>query len=345
MQIKPERLGEHLSRESLATCYLVFGPEPLQALESADAVRAAARSQGLSERIVFDATGSPDWNGLTASAGNLSLFADRRLIEIRLGAKKPDKIGAECITELVSVSNSPDTYLLTAESLDRQHQASTWFKACERFGTVVACRELEFSVFKRWLTLRAERSGLTLSDEASDFIAVRAEGNLLAAAQEIDKLALLTTKETVDLAAAMVAIADSARYDVFQCIDAALDGNAARAVRMARGLREEGTDAIVIGWSLNRELRTLTRVAAARATGTAIDAALSANNVWATRHTLIKRALQRHPVARLAALLEASIRLDQLIKGIGIGDVWGELESLILAVAGGPWLGRSEITK
>lgn len=343
MQVKPERLDQHLTA-GLAACYLVFGPEPLQALESADSIRAAARSAGVSERIIFDAAGTPDWNGLQASAGNLSLFAERRLIEIRLGTKKPDKAGAECIAELIGIPSPADVYLITADALDRQQQAAPWFKTCDRIGVVVPCRELDMAMFKRWLMQRAQLRGLSLSVDANDFIALRAEGNMLAAAQEIDKLALIAPDTAVDLNAAMVAVADSARYDVFQCIDAAIDGDPTRAVRMVRGLREEGTEPIVIGWSLNRELRTLTRIAAARATGMALEGALTAHNVWSSRQGLVKRALQRHSITRLAAFLEASIRLDQLIKGSGIGNVWDEIETLILGIAGGPWLGRPEIS-
>jgi DNA polymerase III subunit delta len=343
MQVKPERLADHFARERVTGSYLVFGPEPLQAIESGDLVRAAARAAGITERILFDASGSPDWGSLRGAANNLSLFAEQRLIEIRLGAKKLDKVGAECVAELVTVTDAPDVVLITTDALDRHQQAAAWFKACERFGTVIACRELDFAAFKRWLDERARRHKLTLSVETNEFIALRSEGNLLAAAQEIDKLALLTTESTIDLSTAMTAVADSARYDVFQCVDAALDGNAGRAIRMVRGLREEGTEPIVIGWSLNRELRTLTRIAAARATGTPLDAALNTHNVWSTRQGLVKRTLQRHPVARLAAMLDASIRLDQLIKGSGIGSVWDELETLVLALAGGPWLGQSKV--
>ncbi|MGH8595888.1 MAG: DNA polymerase III subunit delta [Gammaproteobacteria bacterium] len=340
MQVKPERVADHLARGRLSPCYLVFGPEPLQARESGDAVRAAARAAGITERVVFDATGSPDWNTLRTSTASYSLFAERRLFEIRCGAKKPDKDGGECIAELVALPDPLDIYLITAETLDRQSQASAWFKACERYGAVIPCRDLEFTAFKHWLTARARQHDLTLSLDANEFIALRAEGNLLAAAQEIDKLALLLPNSTIDLNAAIVAVADTARYDVFQCVDAALEGNALRAVRMVRGLREEGTEAIVIAWSLNRELRTLTRVAAAHAAGHAVDTALAAQNVWSSRYGVVKRALQRQPLAHLAALLEASIRLDQLIKGSGFGSVWEEIENLVIALAGGPWLGR-----
>lgn len=357
MQLKPEKLAEHLVRKGVQRCYLVFGPEPLQAVESADAIRAAARCAEIAERLVFEMA-TQDWSALRAMAGNLSLFAERRLIEIRMGGKKPDKAGVDCLLELLADEHSPDVLLLTAEGLDRQQQASAWVKACDQHGVVIACREPDLAAFREWLSARAARRGLALTAEANEFLASRAEGNLLAAAQEIDKLALLARPadgapagvaadapaqhpaQTLGLEQVMAAVSDSARYDPFQCVDAALAGQAARTVRMARGLREEGTEPIVIGWSLNRELRTLTRIAAAQACGTPLETALNQQNVWSTRQGLIRRALQRHPVARLATLLEASIRLDQLIKGSGIGNVWDELESLLLALAGGPWFAR-----
>ncbi len=339
MQVKPEQLVDHLARKGLQPVYLIFGNEPLQALESADCVRTTARAHGVAERLVFEMA-SQDWGALRGMVGNLSLFAERRLIEIRLAGKKPDKTGVDCLLELLNDPHAPDVLLVTAEGLDRQQQASAWVKACAQHGVVVPCREPDLAAFRDWLTTRAASRGLTLSSEANEFLALRAEGNLLAAAQEIDKLVLLATTPTLALADVMHAVSDSARYDAFQCVDAALEGSAARTVRIARGLREEGTEPIVIGWSLNRELRTLTRLAAAQACGTPLDQALNQQNVWSSRQSLLRRALQRHPVARLALLLEASIRLDQLIKGSGIGNVWDDLESLLLALAGGPWFGR-----
>lgn len=342
MQVKPEKLEEYLARKGLQSCYLIYGTEPLQALESADRVRATARANDVAERLVFE-TASQNWSALHGMVGNLSLFAERRLIEIRLGSKKPDKAGIECLLALLNDREAPDLLLLIAEGLDRQQLASAWVKACEQHGVVVACREPDLPAFRDWLNARAAARGLTLTPEANEFLVLRAEGNLLAAAQEIDKLVLLAATPVVDLEQIISAVSDSSRYDAFQCVDSALEGHRARTVRIARGLREEGTEPIVIGWSLNRELRTLTRVAAAQACGIPLDAALTQQNVWSSRQGLLQRALQRHSVARLAALLEASGRLDQLIKGSGIGNVWDELETLLLALAGGPWLGRQKV--
>ncbi len=338
MQVRPEQLAEHLKRKGLQRCYLVHGPEPLQATEAADAVRAAARAAGVHERLVFDGA-SQDWDTLRAHAANLSLFAEQRLLEVRLGGKKPDQAGAECLRDLAADTHSPDTLLITAEQLERQQLSSTWFKTCDQSGVVITCREPELGAFRTWLAARARAQGLELSDEARDFLALRAEGNLLAAAQELEKLRLSTTEQKLDVTAVMAAITDSARYDVFQCIDAALAGDPARTVKIVRGLQEEGTEPVVISWSVTRELRTLARVAAEVACGKTLEMALTEQNVWSSRQSLIKRALQRHPVARLSALLEASFALDQLIKGNGIGNVWDDFETLLLAVAGGPWLG------
>ena len=340
MQVKPDRVAEQLGRKGLQRCYLVYGPEPLQAMECADAIRVAARAAGVTERLVFDASTSPDWAAIKGAAANLSLFAEQRLLEIRLGGKKLDKVGGECVQAVVCDPHSADFVLVTADALDRTQQASAWFKAIDKIGVVIACRDLEFGLYKMWLSARATARGLKLSAEAVDYLALRAEGNLLAAAQELDKLTLLAATGELDLAQTRVAVADSARYDVFQCLDTAVAGGAARVVRMVRGLREEGTEPIVLGWSITRELRTLVRLAAAQASGASLETALAEMNVWSSRQPMVRRALQRLSLGRLAALLDASIRLDHLIKGYGIGNVWDEIESLYLALAGGPWLGH-----
>jgi DNA polymerase-3 subunit delta len=341
MQVQPERLPGHLARTGLQHVYLVYGAEPLQAQEAADAIRAAGRAAGVAERLIFDATGQAmDWAAVRGAAGALSLFADRRLLEVRLGTRKPDKAGAATLLELAENPANEDVLLIIADALDRTQQQAPWYLACEKRGVVVACREPAPAEFRNWLAKRARDRGLELSLEACDYLAIRAEGNLLAAAQEIEKLVLVVPPGALGLDVLLGAVTDNARYDSFQCVDAALAGDAARAVRIVRGLREEGTEPLVIGWSLNRELRTLTRVAAARACGVELGQAMSDQKVWSNRQGLVRAALQRLPLARLAALLDASIELDMLIKGRGIGDPWDALETLLAAVAGMPWLGR-----
>jgi len=340
MQVRPEQLGEHLARKGLSRCHLIHGPEPLQAREALDALRAAARAAGLEERVVFDAQ-IQEWAELRGLAGTLSLFAERRLIEIRLGPRKLTQEGAARLLECLSDDASADCLLVVAGTLDRQQQQAAWVRACDTAGTVTACLEPDDAAFRRWLAQRASARQLVLDAEAVEFLAQRAEGNLLAAAQEIDKLVLLAGAKPLGVAEVQAAITDNARHDTFQCLDAALAGSPARAVRMLRGLAAEGNDdPVFICWALNKELRTLVRAAAARATGSTLEAVWERQRVWSSRQPLLRQALQRHPIARLSALLEASIALDRLIKGGGVGNVWDELETQLLALAGGTWLGH-----
>lgn len=332
MQVRPEQLPDHLARKGLQSRYLLHGPEPLQAMESADAIRAVARSAGVLERIVFDG-GGQDWAGLRALSGNLSLFAERRLIEIRLGGRKPDREGLECLTDVLGDEQSLDVFLVLAGELDRRQQEAQWVQLCDRQGVVVGCREPDEKSFRGWLAGRARSRGLELTAEAIEFLALRTEGNLVAATQEIDKLVLLAEGATLDLEAVLAAVSDTARYDTFQCVDAALGGQPARAVRVLRGLRAEGNEPVLINFGLVRELRTLTRVAAAKACGTPLDQAFREQGAWPSRQVLLRQALQRHSVGSLGTMLEAGIRLDQLIKGHGLGNVWDDLESLLLTLA------------
>lgn len=335
MLTSPEKLAGEVDRRGLAPAYLVFGDEPLQVMESIDAIRAAARASGIGERLVFEVEAGFDWQQLLAGANELSLFAERRLIEIRLGGRKPDKTGAAIIEDLVSRGDTEDVLLLSAGKIDRNAQKSKWFKAIERAGMVVQARQIAARQLDRWIRERARRYRLSLSAPAAELIAVRAEGNLLAAAQEIDKLALLVDGGEVDAETVLAATVDSARFDVFSLIDVTLAGDAAKAVRMLRGLREEGTEAVVIGWAVNRELRTLLNIAAAVAAGQAVTSAFNEHNVWSSRAGIVRRALDRSPLPRLRRLFEASIRLDRIIKGALPGNPWDELELLCLGLATG----------
>lgn len=335
MLVSPEKLPADLDRRGVAPAYLVFGDEPLQVMESVDAIRAAARAAGVGERLVFEVAAGFDWQQLIAGANELSLFAERRLIEIRLGGRKPDKAGAAVLEDLLSRDDTEDVVLVSAEKIDRNAQKAKWFKACDRAGVVVQARQVVARQLDRWIQERARRYKFTLTAAAAELIAVRAEGNLLAAAQEIDKLALLVDGGEVDADMVLGATIDSARFDVFSLVDVTLAGDAAKAVRMLRGLREEGTEAVVIGWAVNRELRTLLNIAAAVASGQAVAAVLNDHNVWSSRAGIVRRALDRSPLPRLRRLFEASIRLDRIIKGAAPGNPWDELELLCLGLATG----------
>lgn len=336
MQLKPDRLAGALARPTLPAFWLVYGDEPQQRTESVDAIRAAVRAMGADERLVFDSTVGIDWAQVQAEAGSLSLFATKRLIEIHLGAKKPDKQGVAALKALAA-QQGDDVYLVTADALGREEQNSEWYRAIDGRGAVVACRPLDAAAFRDWLAARARARGRELSAEALEVLALRAEGNLLAAAQEIDKLVLLVDSREVDAEQVLAAVADSSRYDVFKLVDAALAGDTARTIRMLRGLRAEGVEPVMVSWLVNRELRLLSRLAQA---GRNLEAQFAAERVWQSRQPLLRRAVQRLSVAELATLLRDSVRVDLMVKGAASGQPWDELESLYIALAGGPWFGE-----
>ena len=335
MNVKPERLAQALSKSPLPSIHLVYGEEPLQRLEAADAIRRAAQAAGAAERVRFDVATGIDWDFLHAETMSLSLFAGRRVFEIDLGKKKPDTDAQNFIATWTARVDQEDFCILTAETLSKDEQQAAWVRAIDTHGFVIGCRLPEGAEFREWLQTRCHARGKTLAPEAAELLAVRTEGNLLAAAQEIDLLLLLVDEPRIGLEQALAAVSDSARYDVYKVVDSALAGDIARAVRMLRGVRDEGSDPVVLSWSAGRELRVLAKVAAARG----VDAGFAAERVWASRQPLLRRALQRHTPAQLEALLRESVRIDQVAKGMGEGDPWEALESLLIALAGGPRLG------
>ena len=336
MLVKPERLAGVLARPAPPAVWLVHGDEPQQQTECVDAIRAAARATGVDERLVFDTAVGIDWTQVKAEAGSLLLFAARRLIEIHLGGRKPDKLGVATLKALVAAPGE-DICLVTAGALGREEQNSDWYRGIDKHGAVIACRPLEAGAFREWLATRATARGRSLSAEAIDVLALRAEGNLLAAAQEIDKLVLLVDTPEVGAEQVLAAVADSSRYDVFKLVDAALAGDAARTIRMLRGLRAEGVEPVMLSWLVNRDLRLLSRLADA---GGNLDAQFATERVWQSRQPLLRRALQRLSAPALSTLLRDSVRVDLMVKGAAFGQPWDELESLYIALAGGPWFGE-----
>lgn len=340
MQLRPDQLARHLAGE-LAPIYVVTGDEPLQHAEAADAVRAAAREQGFAAREVLDAAGDFDWSRLTAAADSLSLFAERRLVDLRLPGGKPGRDGGAALTAWAG-RPPPDTVLLvTLPRLDAQVRRGGWFKALERAGVVVSVWPLDPGRLPGWIGARMRARGLEPSADAVALLAARVEGNLLAAAQEIDKLLLLGGPGAVDAERVAEVVADAARWSVFDLADAVLDGAPERVARIATGLRAEGTQPPVVAWALQRELAQLAAVAARRAEGQGLAAALGAAGVWQRRQGRVRAAVDRFDVRGWQSLVAACARLERLAKGAARGSFWDELLELALAAAGAPVPGLS----
>jgi len=346
MELKPERLVAQLGAEAPRAAYLVAGAEPLLVLEAADAIRARARECGYGEREVFDADGRDfDWNALDASFRAPSLFSAQRLIELRLPTGRPGKEGAEVIAgfcasaaQAARSGGAPEIVLLvTAREWSRQH-GGRWSEAIASIGHVVLAQPVRPHELEGWLESRMRQRGVRAERAAVQRLAERVQGNLLAAAQEVDKLALLAGEGTLDAARMEALVADAARFDVFRLVDAALAGQAAQATRMLAGLGAEGEAVPALMGMVVMELNRVAALARVQARGGNLGAEFKAQRVWESKQAVYRRALSRHPAARWERFVVMAGAVDRIAKGrVRTGeepaDAWLALERLLVAVA------------
>jgi len=336
MRVGPEQLAGALKR-GLAPAYLVSGEEPLLVGEAADAVRAAALAAGYADRQVFFIDRQFSWDELRHATGALSLFADRRLFDLRLPGGKPDKGGA--VLAALAAKPPPDIVtLVITERLDSKSAAAPWVRAFEQHGVWVAVPPFKTAALPAWLRTRAALAGAQLEPDAADLIAARVEGNLLAAQQDLDKLVLLAAGSPISAALVEGAVGDSARYDVRQLSEAAAGGNALRAMRILLGLKHEGVEPTLILWALVRELRGLYQESERRRLHT------SGRSAWNLASNPTPDALARIDRLPLAGLLTEAGRTDRILKGLAPGDPWMAITALTAGLAGalqpGPLSGR-----
>lgn len=338
MELRPEQLAELKADKPLAAVYLVAGPERLRVLEAADGVRAAARAQGIGEREVHQADARDfDWQQLAAGFNAPSLFSPRRLIELRLPSGKPGKEGSEVLRQFCEQPADDVVLLITAEEWSRAHQQGKWFEAVSRLGVVSVAWAIKAHELPDWIERRLRRHGLRAERDAVMLLAERVEGNLLAAAQEIDKLALLAEGKTLDLPMMQDLVAESARYDVFRLLEACLSGQPDAVLRMLAGLRGEGEQVAGLLPMVIRELLAASALSQVLAAGGNLAAEFKARGIWEARQAPYRRALDRHAGPRRweRLLAEASL-VDRMAKGRLPGDPWLALERLLLAVSAAP---------
>jgi DNA polymerase-3 subunit delta len=334
MRVKPEDIAAHLKR-NLAPVYLVSGDEPLQLMEACDAIRARAREAGCHERLVFDAQRGFDWNTLTQSSDSLSLFAERRLLELRVsGDAGTGQEGSQALRDYAERPPEGDVLLISMGKIDKKEQGSKWFTALDSLGVVVQVWPMEAARLPAWIMERMSRKGMRPSKEAVALLADQVEGNLLACVQEIEKLHLLYGAGDVGVEAVVESVADSARYDVFDLADRALAGDPADVARALAGLRSEGETPVLVLWALVREIRSLSKMSLELRQGQSMDAILAKWRVWDKRKLLIKKGLERHALASWRAMLRRAGQIDRMIKGRAAGNVWDELLQLALFMAG-----------
>jgi DNA polymerase-3 subunit delta len=333
MRIRPEQLEATLKR-GLAPVYVISGDEPLLVDEAAAAIRAALRRAGVGERQSFQVEGGFDWDAWLAGFDSLSLFAIRRLVELRLPSGKPGTEGARALESWCARPPVDIWLLILLPRLDRASQGSKWFTALDKAGVVVTPQPPTLEQLPAWIGERLARHGLEAERETLAFLAERVEGNLLAAHQEIEKLALLLPPGPVHLDDARAAVMDVARYDAGQLPEALLKGDGLRLLRILEGLREEGETPILALWILTQEIRTLYRLACSLRQGETLARACARLRVWESRQPLVARALKRLDADTLRhALLEAA-RVERAAKGLEREDAWQMLKRLGLALAG-----------
>jgi DNA polymerase III subunit delta len=350
VSLSPEQLEASLARR-LAPAYLIAGDEPLLIQECADAVRGRAREQGFAEREVHAVERGFDWAALAGDLSSLSLFASRRLVELRLKTPAAAEGGAGLFARIAAHPPDDLLLLLIAPKLDRRSQPA-WLKAISQAGEVIEVRPVEPAALPSWIQGRLRRVGLRADAEAVRLLVERVEGNLLAAHQEIEKLRLLHGAGELDAEAVRAAVADSARFDIFKLTDAAVAGDLGRALRILSGLRAEGIAIPQVLWPLARELRSLVRVRWLLDQGLAPQLAMSRAGVWRNRTMQVGRAVARHDGRALRAMVRRLALVDRMAKGgvpgnatpmlprEGAGrtqprcDPWTELAALLAALAG-----------
>jgi DNA polymerase-3 subunit delta len=335
MRVRPHELASHIQRQGIAPIYLISGDEPLQMNEAADAIRARARAQGYSGRDILEAGARFDWNELTAEANSLSLFAEKRIIDLRVPSGKPGRDGGKALSEYAERPPEDTLLLITLPKLDKGQLSSKWLKALEARGVFVQIWPIEGNRLQPWIEQRMRQAGLTPGPQVIAMLAERIEGNLLAAAQEIDKLKLLHGSGVITLEHLQESVADSARYDVYGLVDAALEGRVGRTLRMLNGLKAEGTASPVVLWALAREIRTLCSLARLVAQGrSAQQAVAGAREVWDKRKPLVSQGLQRLNLHQWRQLLQLCCLTDRAIKGQERQDPWLLLQRICSGMAG-----------
>ena len=328
MELRPEDVGAHLAR-GLAPLYVIWGDEPLAMLEAEDAIRAAALKAG-HERTVFTVQGKFDWSVIFGHADNFSLFAQKKLVEIRIPSGKPGIDGSAALSRYAGNLPADTVSVISLPGLEWKQTKSKWFETLSAKATVIQSREVPLEQMPAWIGRRLAVNNLQASREALEFLAGRLEGNLLAARQEIDKLSLLLPPGKLSLQDVEQAVTDVSRFDVADIQEAMLAGDAGRCARILASLRQEGEAVPKLMWQIGATLRLLYKLKSAIRQGQPLAAAFKANRIWDKRQSLVQAALKRVSDEKLEAALQVASKIDRQAKGLDGGDPWDEMLRLCL---------------
>lgn len=326
MRLYANQLSRHLSGD-LLNCYLVVGDEPLQLQEACDAIKKKAQSQGYTERELHQVDKSFKWYQLSDSAGNMSLFSTKRLIELHLPTGKPGTAGSKALVEFASNMPADVMLLIRCDEWSASNDKTKWVKTLSADGAFLRVFQPKANELPAWIQGRCQQIGLNVDRDAVALLSMRLEGNLLAAAQELEKLkmrfadAQITGKDVAGL------VADNARFDVFRLTDNLLDGHVLKAIRVLRSLKKNDLSPVVIHWALERETRMLCDLSAIRAKSHNVSAAdYRKHGIWQNRQAVIQQCLNRFHVQHFEQQLSQLAKIDAIIKGRAAGDAWQATE-------------------
>ncbi|MGI0117841.1 DNA polymerase III subunit delta [Zooshikella sp. RANM57] len=334
MKIRSDQLQQHLNQKTLAPVYIVSGDEPLIQQECCDLIRQKARDNGFSERILLQADGSFDWDTVLEHTNSLSLFSDKKIIEIRCQSNKFNDKAAKVLKACGESPVSDNVLLLITPKLENPTQHSKWFKALEKSGIFIPIWPIDAQHLPRWIKQRMQQAGLTATPQAIQLLTERVEGNLLAASQEIAKLTLYADNQHVTEETINTSVSDSARYSVFDLIENALAGSVNHSLRIFNGLKAEGIEPAVMLWAITREVRNLLQLIQLQRESHSLEQAMQNQRIWEKRKPLIRQALQRHSEQTLEQILLSSGQVDEAIKGLSNDNVWSALQILLLKLTG-----------
>jgi len=328
VRLNPEQFNTPLKQ--LAPVYFITGDEPLQQGEVADAIRLAAKKSGYTTREVFSVETGFEWGELALSADSMSLFADKKLIDLRIPSGKPGADGAKALIDYCQRLPEDNLLLITAPKITAATLKSKWGQALDQAGVIVQVWPLEGSALIQWLQRRAQKRGLQIAADGIKALASRIEGNLLAASQEIEKLYILYGNDSISKQAVEQVVADSSRFDVFKLTDCMLAGRITRAIKVLNGLKAEGIAPPVIVWALSREIRLLINIKIAVNQGQNKEMVLKNNRLWDKRKQVVSAAVSRMDIQVLQKALLLCSKADRQIKGREQGDCWETLLSLCM---------------
>ncbi len=334
MRLRPEQLKTHLERSGKMPVYFVSGDEPLQKLESIDLIRNHYQKQDYDERIIFEVNKSFDWNQINEASSNLSLFSNNKIIELRMVAPKPGRQGGIFLQQYVENENNDTVLIISSDKIDKGTQNNKWVKAIDKAGLMIQVWPIGPAQLPGWIQARMQNRQKKITHDAARLIAERVEGNLLAAQQEIEKLLLLIEKDRIDIEDIMGAVADSSRYNVFDMLENAFLGNIDRTLLMLNGLKNEGTEPLLLFGALMWEYRRLCSIAYEYEAGTQLENIFRSYRIWDQKKRPITSVLKRHTSKSLDRLLNYCAVIDKTLKSGQRDRAWDQFSTLLLAIAG-----------